>query len=55
MLKNVQFFLKKNSDPYGLLKDRQFSDLLTKLISLNHYSRPNVKEVLNSKFLQKWL
>ena len=51
MLKNSQFFLKKSNDPYGLIKDKEFSNMLAKLISPNHYNRPNVRDILKSKFV----
>lgn len=53
MLKNVQFLLKKSTDPYGLLKDRQLLEIMTRMISANQHIRPGVQEVINSKFLQK--
>ena len=49
------FFLNKSNDPYKLIADREFSSLLSKMISPNHYKRPNVKQVSKSKFVQKWL
>ena len=54
MLNNSQFFLKKSTDPYGLLKDKDFKSLLSKLIGPNHYNRPNVRDIKKSKFSLKW-
>ena len=53
MLKNADFFLKKSSDPYKLLKDKLFTTLLKKMISTNSHNRPNVKDVMVSKFVRK--
>ena len=53
MLKNVDFFLKKSSDPCKLLKDKLFTTLLKNMISVNSHNIPNVKDVMVSKFVRK--
>ena len=51
----MPFLLKKCKDPYDMLKDSNFYDIVTKMISAKHYMRPNVTEVMNSKIVWKTL
>ena len=50
-MKNVDFFIKKSNDPYGLFKDKDFVDILRRMISYQHYIRPNVSEIMRCKFV----
>lgn len=55
MLNNQNFFLKtyQTTDHYGLMKDKNFISILKRMIAPNNFSRPNVSEVLNCKFVVK--
>lgn len=51
MLSNLPFFLKKMPDHYGLLSDADFYDLLTRMISIKSSQRPDLPEILESRFI----
>ena len=55
MLNNLRFFIKKSVDPYGLLGDKHFTDMLMQLISPKHFNRPNITEITSMNFVRKWM
>ena len=52
-LNNLIFLLRQCKDPYDILKDLTYSQLLTKMLSPKSYTRPNVQEVLQSRLVRK--
>lgn len=54
VIKNTEIFIKKSSDPYGLLKDKDFCDIIKRMISHLNYIRPNASVILKSKFVIEW-
>lgn len=55
LLKHQQYFLSlnKNVSNSCLLRDKRFMELLFNLISPNHYMRPSIQEIAESKFIIK--
>ena len=41
-------------DRYGFTKDADLNRLLEKMLSRDTFVRPDVKEVLNDRFIKKW-
>lgn len=51
LLRNIDVFLKKNFDHSGLLKDKAFYGIMTRMTSPYFYMRPNVSEVATYQLL----
>ena len=51
---NMNLFLRKIPNHSGLLKDRDFMELLSSMISGNHQQRPSIELIAKSKFIKKW-
>ena len=51
---NIDKIVRKY-DRYGLTKDEDFGKLIKKMLSKDFFLRPNVKEVVQDRFLRKWV
>ena len=51
---NIDKIVRKY-DRYGLTKDEDFGKLIKKMLSKDFFLRPNIKEVVQDRFLRKWV
>ena len=50
-MNNLELMLTRTRDPYKMLKDANYYQEMTQMLSANYYCRQNMKQILKSELI----